>query len=271
MGREKERHRGRQRAAYARTPRSASVRAVKILIVATIALGLLVDQRWASHGQAVASAATWMVCVVLWSRGDARQRAALVACLVFATAGEVFLSLGWGLYRYRLGNIPLFVPPGHVLLFYLGTQLALRIPERAEWGSPRSPCPWWRSSRGTGATRWDRCSTRSSSRACGFRPRAGSTRRCSCSPLAMELYGTWLGNWAWSARVPWLGLTAANPAARRRHVLLRAGPAGVERDAGDRIAARPGLPVLQPPASPGLNPSVASHQAATRSACSSSR
>ena len=29
--------------------------------------------------------------------------------------------------------------------------------------------------------------------------------------LAMELWGTWLGNWAWAADVPWLGLTSWNP------------------------------------------------------------
>jgi hypothetical protein len=29
--------------------------------------------------------------------------------------------------------------------------------------------------------------------------------------LAMEIYGTLLGNWTWSADVPWLGLTALNP------------------------------------------------------------
>jgi hypothetical protein len=187
------------------------VRAVKILIVATIALGLLVDQRWASHGQAVASAATWMVCVVLWSRGDARQRAALAACLVFATAGEVFLSLGWGLYRYRLGNIPLFVPPGHVLLFYLGTQLALRIPERAEWWVAALALPV------VALFAWDGRDTLGPLLyalflACLW---LSPARRLYATmfvlSLAMELYGTWLGNWAWSARVPWLGLTAANP------------------------------------------------------------
>jgi hypothetical protein len=29
--------------------------------------------------------------------------------------------------------------------------------------------------------------------------------------LAMEIYGTLLGNWTWNADVPWLGLTALNP------------------------------------------------------------
>lgn len=29
--------------------------------------------------------------------------------------------------------------------------------------------------------------------------------------LAMEIYGTLLGNWRWSTDVPWIGLTALNP------------------------------------------------------------
>ena len=29
--------------------------------------------------------------------------------------------------------------------------------------------------------------------------------------LAMEIYGTRLGNWAWAAEAPWLGYTTINP------------------------------------------------------------
>jgi hypothetical protein len=29
--------------------------------------------------------------------------------------------------------------------------------------------------------------------------------------LAVELYGTWLGNWLWHPQVPYLGFTGANP------------------------------------------------------------
>ena len=29
--------------------------------------------------------------------------------------------------------------------------------------------------------------------------------------LVMELWGTYLGNWAWASEVPWTGLTAWNP------------------------------------------------------------
>src|SRR5262245_19082520 len=29
--------------------------------------------------------------------------------------------------------------------------------------------------------------------------------------LAMEVYGTWLGNWTWAGEAPWLGFTTINP------------------------------------------------------------
>src|SRR5215210_997065 len=44
-----------------------------------------------------------------------------------ATCVELFLSLVWGLYQYRWGNVPLFVPPGHGLL-YLFALRATRTP-----------------------------------------------------------------------------------------------------------------------------------------------
>jgi len=91
---------------------------------------LIVWHHWASHGQVVVNCATWAVALGLWARADARVRPALLACLVFATAGEIFLSLVWGLYTYRLHNIPLFVPPGHVMMLMLGIALAQRISKR---------------------------------------------------------------------------------------------------------------------------------------------
>lgn len=181
------------------------------LIVLTIAGGLLLDHGWPGFGQVAASAAAWMVCLALLARASVRNRRMLLACLAIATAGEIFLSLVWGLYQYRLGNIPFFVPPGHVLLFFLGTQLAQRLPDHA--------VPWI-----------------AASAACVIAVFAGSGRDtlgpllfalfALClwlSPsrklyatmfvlsLAMEIYGTWMGSWTWSRQVPWLGLTTLNP------------------------------------------------------------
>jgi len=181
------------------------------LIVATIALGLLVDQRWTAHGQLAVNVAAWLVLAALWAKSPRAQRPALAACLVFATAGEVFLSLVWGLYEYRLGNIPLFVPPGHVLLFYLGMQIASRLPEGSEWAIAVLALPVvalfaWNGRDTLGPLLYllfFACLVVSPSR------RLYATM--FVLSLAMEIYGTWLGNWTWVPQVPWLGLTADNP------------------------------------------------------------
>ncbi len=71
------------------------------------------------------------------------------------------------------------------------------------------------------------------------------------------------------------GMERGESAARGRRVLLRARPAGGRfRTLWERSLGRPtpaGERTAQPPARPGWKPNVASHHAATRSACSSSR
>ncbi len=181
------------------------------LIVATIAGGLLVDQHWARYGQAAASAVAWLVFVTLWMRSESRHRPALLACLAFATAGEIFLSRVWGLYDYRLGNIPLFVPPGHVLLFFLGLSIASRLPDRGEWWIAAAALPL------VAAFAWAGRDTLGPLLFALFLaclwlcPSRKLYATMFVLSLAMEICGTWIGNWAWSPRVPWLGLTADNP------------------------------------------------------------
>jgi hypothetical protein len=182
------------------------------LIVLTIAGGLLVDQHWPQYGQIAVNACAWAVCGGLYVRADPRVRPALIACLIFATAGEIFLSLVWGLYEYRMHNIPLFVPPGHVLLFFLGTQLAARMPRRSETWIAALALPVvvafaWQGRDTLGPLLYGMfalCLWISPSRG-----RLYATM--FVLSLAMELYGTWIGNWAWAAHVSGLGLTTLNP------------------------------------------------------------
>jgi len=230
-------------------------------IVATIVLGLLVDQAWV-HGQLAVDVAAWLACAWLWKRSDPATRFSLAACLAIATAGEAFLSLAWGLYRYRLGNLPLFVPPGHVLLFFLGTQVAARLPDRAPAAVALAALPCVALLAASGRDTLGPFLL-ALFLACLWLSRS---RRLYATmfvlSLAMELYGTWLGNWTWDARVPGLGLAAANPP-------IAAGAFYCVLDL--LVVASAAAFRAQPPASPIWNPSVASHQAATRSACSSSR
>ena len=238
------------------------MRAMNGLIVATIALGLVVDRHGGAHGQLAVNLLAWALLARLWSVSAPVQRPALLVCLAYATAGEVFLSLVWGLYDYRLGNIPLFVPPGHVLLFYLGTQLAARVEDGAEWWIAALALPV------VAAFAWTGRDTLGPLLyalflACLFLSRSRKLYATMLVlSLAMELWGTWLGNWTWRSEVPWLGLVTDNPP-------LAAGAFYAALDL--LVVSTVGALRRQPPASPILTPSTVSHQAATCSARSSSR
>ncbi len=181
-----------------------------LLVVLTIAFGLLADRHGGDWGQALVSLWTWAFFALLLYRSEG-SRARLLACLCIATAGEIVLSLVWGLYDYRLGNLPLFVPPGHVLLYWLGLQLAERLPEAAV-----KVLPWL----ALGAV-----SVQAVAGIDGLGPlliavflvcvRWGPAPRLYVTmfllALVMELWGTWLGNWTWRGQVPGLGWPLANP------------------------------------------------------------
>ena len=100
-----------------------------LVIVAALIVGLLVDVHTDITGQTALSAAVWMVLFYVLRSVSGEERRGLMTCLVIATSGEIALSLGWGLYTYRLGNIPMFVPPGHVLMLLLGLSLARVMPQ----------------------------------------------------------------------------------------------------------------------------------------------
>ena len=235
-------------------------------IIATIAIGLLVDQRWLPYGQYVVDAGAWIVLAALWRRSDLANRPALLACLLYASAGEAFLSLAWGLYDYRLGNIPLFVPPGHVLLFYLGTRIALRIPARGEWWIAAAMGPFIAWAAWTGHDTIGPFLYAMFLACMALSPSRKLYATMFVLALAMEFYGTWMGNWAWRARVPWLGLAAANPplAAGAFYCVLDLLVVATTR----WWRRRAGKPQSGNPID---TPSVASHQAATCNARSSSR
>ena len=57
-------------------------------------------------------------------------RAQALGVVAFATVGEVTGSLVWGVYHYRLHNLPLFIPPAHGLVYLSGLALAGTLPKR---------------------------------------------------------------------------------------------------------------------------------------------
>jgi hypothetical protein len=79
------------------------------------------DSTWVAsriaYGQWIANAI--MIAYFVWMYRDAppRLRALMKYGVVVATVGEVFFSLVVGMYEYRLANVPIYVPPGHSILY----------------------------------------------------------------------------------------------------------------------------------------------------------
>jgi hypothetical protein len=180
-------------------------------LAAVIAAGLAVDQRFQPWGQAAVDAFVWtLFAALLWIRRGP-ERLTLLACLGYAAAGELVLSEVLGLYAYRGGSIPLFVPPGHALLLLLGATIAQSLGEArlravpwallplvalAAWSGTDPSAPWL-------FGLYLLCVR--------FGPSPGLYSVMFLLSLAMELYGVWLGNWAWTGEAVFGGPRVYNP------------------------------------------------------------
>ena len=93
---------------------------VVAFFLAVFRIDVAVDHR----GQLVLGAVTWLVflAALIPLTPEGRMRALLVVAA--ATCMEVVGSIIWGVYSYRLGNLPLFVPPGHGLVYLTGLRLS---------------------------------------------------------------------------------------------------------------------------------------------------
>src|SRR5437764_7978072 len=92
------------------------------VLLVFVALGLA-DRHVDVAGQLGLGFATWAVLLAaLWPLPlESRLQTLLVVGV--ATCMEVVGSILWGVYTYRLHNLPLFVPPGHGLVYLAGISL----------------------------------------------------------------------------------------------------------------------------------------------------
>jgi len=180
-------------------------------IAATILIGLALDAQAFAWSQPVVNVAAWIMFVALLHASSRTDRIAYLLCLGLATIGEIFLALVWGIYFYRLGNLPLFVPPGHVLLYALGRWISERWSASAN--APMSGIVLaiaaflaWRGVDELSAplaVLFVVCMR--------FGPAPHLYAVMFVLALAMELVGTSLGNWTWQPVVPWLEWSTLNP------------------------------------------------------------
>lgn len=212
----------------------------------TLAVGIPLDATRAVWAQPLVSAWTWLALAVVAWRSAPRERLELAACVVLATAGELFLKDVWGLYEYRLGNLPWFIPPGHALVYATAARLARVAPARL----PGVVAAIFAAVVGLGAWRGtDTFGVLWFGLFLAYVRVSAQPRLCATLflfALAIEGYGTALGGWRYYTVEPWFGLTTTNPPVWIGAVyctletLVRLASGHVERPAFRLAAARTG-------------------------------
>nr|MBA2383184.1 hypothetical protein [Actinomycetota bacterium] len=93
-------------------------------ILGFIAVLLAVDTGVDARVQLLLGLAAWMALAVALRGVSPMLRAQTLVVVVVATGAEVVGSIVWGVYTYRLENLPSFVPPCHGLVYLAGAALA---------------------------------------------------------------------------------------------------------------------------------------------------
>jgi hypothetical protein len=169
-------------------------------------------------GQLVLGAVTCLVfgAALVPLTPEGRVRALLVVAA--ATCMEVVGSIVWGVYTYRLGNLPLFVPPGHGLVYLTGLRLTqtnlVSRHQRAFVAVVAAVALVWAVAGLTVLPRTDASGALGMTVFLVFllRGRAPSLYGAVFLVVAMlEISGTAVGVWAWKDVVPGLQLPSGNP------------------------------------------------------------
>ncbi|MDX6488674.1 MAG: hypothetical protein QOK13_1289 [Gaiellaceae bacterium] len=188
------------------------VAAMVPFFAALLWLDRYVDRR----GQLLLGAAAWLVLLLAARALPADRRAQVAIVVVAATCAELTGSILWGVYSYRLGNLPTFVPPAHGLVYLTGLSLSRMLAgrERALVGVALTGALGWGLAGLTVLPRLDVAGAIGVPLLAVFLWRSrsrGVYAGVFLTVAALELYGTAVGTWQWHATLPGLGIPDGNP------------------------------------------------------------
>jgi hypothetical protein len=178
---------------------------------------LLALDHFASYPEQLAlGVLTCAVLLAALTRVSPERRAQALGVVAFATVGEAVGSLLWGVYRYRLHNLPLFVPPAHGIVYLSGLALAVAMARHARVlvATAATAAATW------GVLGLTVLPRRDVAGAIGvpilllflWRSRNRAIYAGVFLVVAsLELYGTAIGTWRWARSVPGLGIPDGNP------------------------------------------------------------
>ncbi len=191
---------------------------IPFLLVLT-SLGLWLDSLGGLGWQIVLSVVAWAVLIAACIPLSPLDRSRVFVVVVVATSAELIFSTLLGVYDYRLGNLPLFVPAGHGLVYLAGYRFSqtrvARLHPRIVIGVAIG-----------GALAWGILGL---TNALGRVDVAGAIAVAFLvvfliigrAPLLyagvfffvafLEIWGTWVGTWMWYEYIPGLGIMNGNP------------------------------------------------------------
>ncbi|MCU0307398.1 MAG: hypothetical protein MUE51_06440 [Thermoleophilia bacterium] len=193
-------------------------RFVVMMVLVTVA-GLGLDAVVGIEGQIVLSVCTWLILLAACVPLSPEVRAQVAVVVMVATCAEVIGSIIWGVYEYRLGNLPLFVPAGHGLVYLAGlsisrTAWALRRPRLLVGIAIVGAVGWALIGLSGVLGRVDVAGAIGVAVLVVFllKGRAPTVYAGVFLFVAfLEIYGTAVGTWRWAAEIPGLGVADGNP------------------------------------------------------------
>jgi hypothetical protein len=185
-------------------------------LVCFIGVLLALDTQVDARAQLLLGLAAWIALALALRGLPPLLRAQALVVVVVATCAEVVGSIIWGVYTYRLENLPSFVPPCHGLVYLAGASLAV-------WAAPRKDL-FVRIALGVvlawglaGITVLPRADVGGAIGAALLavyliRGRAPEVYAGVFLVVAwLELYGTAIGTWEWAVTIPGTGVPQGNP------------------------------------------------------------
>ena len=187
-----------------------------LALIGFIGVLLAVDTQVDARAQLLLGLAAWIALALALRGLPPLLRAQTLVVVVVATCAEVVGSIIWGVYTYRLENLPSFVPPCHGLVYLAGASLAV-------WAGPRKDLfvrvalvlvlAWGLA----GITVLPRADVGGAIGAALLalyliRGRAPEVYAGVFLVVAwLELYGTAIGTWEWAVTIPGTGVPQGNP------------------------------------------------------------
>ena len=187
-----------------------------LTLVAFIGVLLAVDTQVDARAQLLLGLAAWLALALALRGVTPLLRGQALVVVVVATCAEVVGSIIWGVYTYRLENLPSFVPPCHGLVYLAGASLAV-------WAAPRKDLlvrialvavVGWGIAGVAVLSRADVAGALGAALLAAFliRGRAPVVYAGVFLVVAwLELYGTAIGTWEWALTIPGTGVPQGNP------------------------------------------------------------